>query len=84
LSSLGPHSELVAQRMIPQMRHGDPRLVLWYLLFAVLGFLAAVFAVGAVWLLLAGKDTGAAICVAPVSAIIAGLVGLFTQAPGQQ
>jgi hypothetical protein len=52
------------------------------MLFGTLGFVAVILAIGAVWLLLDDKETGAAILLAPVSAIVAGMFGLFAASPG--
>ena len=61
----------------------DPgKIQLWKMLFGTLGFVAVILAIGAVWLLLDDKETGAAILLAPVSAIVAGMFGLFAASPG--
>jgi len=57
------------------------KVQVWRMLFTVLGIVLVVFAGGAVFLLLDGKETGAAMILAPISAIIAGLLGLFAPSP---
>jgi hypothetical protein len=58
------------------------KLRLWTMLFTILGVVAVILAGGAVWLFIDGKETGAAIVLAPVTAIITGLLGLFAASPG--
>jgi hypothetical protein len=54
---------------------------LWRMLFMLFGIIAIVLAVGAVWCLLVDKDTAASILVAPVTAIVTGILGLFASSP---
>ena len=54
---------------------------LWKMLFLLFGIIAIVLAIGAVWCLLLDKDTAASILVAPVTAIITGMLGLFASSP---
>jgi hypothetical protein len=54
---------------------------LWKMLFVLFGIIAIVLAVGGVWCLLVDKDTAAAILVAPVTAIVTGMLGLFASSP---
>jgi hypothetical protein len=57
------------------------KLDLWKMLFVLFGIIAIVLAVGAVWCLLVDKATAAAILVAPVTAIVTGMLGLFASSP---
>ncbi|MCW2623519.1 hypothetical protein [Mycobacterium sp.] len=51
------------------------------MLFVLFGIIAIVLAVGAVWCLLVDKATAAAILVAPVTAIVTAMLGLFASSP---
>jgi hypothetical protein len=51
------------------------------MLFLLFGIIAIVLAIGAVWCLLRDKDTAASILVAPVTAIVTGMLGLFASSP---
>lgn len=66
--------------IIPKDNAG--KLALWKMLFATLGTLGVILGSGGVGLLFASHETGAAIVFAPVSAIIAGMFGLFATSPG--
>ena len=54
---------------------------IWMTLLAVLGLTLVICAVGAIILLINSKDTSAAVLLGPVSAIIAGVFGLFAKSP---
>ncbi|HEX3545973.1 MAG TPA: hypothetical protein VHU62_05280 [Mycobacterium sp.] len=65
--------------LIPASNEG--KLDLWKMLFVLFGIIAIILAVGAVWCLLVGKDTAASILVAPITAIVTGMFGLFAVSP---
>jgi CBS-domain-containing membrane protein len=73
------HLQTANPLVIPKSDTG--KLVLWKMLFALLGAVAVILAVGVVWCLIISNETAAAILIAPISAIITGMFGLFATSP---
>jgi hypothetical protein len=51
------------------------------MLFAILGVVVAILTVGFVWLLIINQFQEAGVLLAPISAIITGMFGLFATSP---
>jgi hypothetical protein len=78
-ASVPNHSQGAKSNLVP--RSDKDKLAVWTMLFAILGVLVAILTVGFVWLLIIKQVQEAVVLLAPISAIITGMFGLFATSP---
>ena len=78
-ASVPNHAQGAKSNLVP--RSDKDKLAVWTMLFAILGVLVAILTVGFVWLLIIKQLQEAVVLLAPISAIITGMFGLFATSP---
>ena len=78
-ASVPNHAQGAKSTLVP--RSDKDKLAVWTMLFAILGVVVAILTVGFVWLLIIKQIQEAVVLLAPISAIITGMFGLFATSP---
>lgn len=65
------------------LQNDKSKLQVWTMLFAILGGISAIAALGAVWAFLVDNNTAGTALLGVVTTIIAGLLGIFANSPAK-